>query len=597
MLLHFHPSFRLTFAVIGFFALTFLPDAAAQTTAAEWAEAGRLARLDYARQVICYTQALRKEPQNHAYLTARGDALTMQHRYAEAKTDFDAALKIDPDYPWALVRRATVQRELGQYASALVDLQHAVEVGTDDHEAYCQMAETYLAAKAADRAAAAAQKAIELKPDNLRGWNQLLHVCQVQHQPSKILRVAAQILLINPRHAPAYAAQGAIYAQQRDTSRAVAAFEKAVSCAPNDYLSMLALGDTRVAQHRCKEAFDWYDRASRAHPGDADILRRRKQAEQCKSQSRQVPERKVSSLAEHGGGCLLDTKPALPNSYEEYLEKLYGTMTVAARVDLSYFIDRIADQGKQGSCVAQTLAYLKKFQEKQETKRFRDFSASFIYNQLNEGRDSGLYVEGALRFLQEHGTCLASTMSYSAADFKTQPTESAFHEALTFRIASFQRLYSLKEVKYQLGMRNVVVGSFNLDEDFCDLGSDEIWNKVGERIPGQRYGHAMLIVGFDDERRAVKVVNSWGLRWSSNGFAWISYDIFNRVQTGLFIAKDMPNYTDSLKTIDTTLTPSFPKLPETKPYLPKPETSVWRVALLLLGIWLLKRNWRSTNHE
>jgi C1A family cysteine protease len=37
-------------------------------------------------------------------------------------------------------------------------------------------------------------------------------------------------------------------------------------------------------------------------------------------------------------------------------------------------------------------------------------------------------------------------------------------------------------------------------------------------------GHAILIVGWDDSRRAWRIRNSWGSGWCDGGYAWLSYD-------------------------------------------------------------------------
>lgn len=38
-------------------------------------------------------------------------------------------------------------------------------------------------------------------------------------------------------------------------------------------------------------------------------------------------------------------------------------------------------------------------------------------------------------------------------------------------------------------------------------------------------GHAMPIVGYDDARGAVRLLNSWGLLWGDGGYAWLSYAV------------------------------------------------------------------------
>ena len=55
-----------------------------------------------------------------------------------------------------------------------------------------------------------------------------------------------------------------------------------------------------------------------------------------------------------------------------------------------------------------------------------------------------------------------------------------------------------------------------------------------EDAPG--IGHAMLVTGYDDARRAFRIQNSWGREWGDGGYAWYSYDLWLRsVQVGFVI--------------------------------------------------------------
>jgi hypothetical protein len=47
--------------------------------------------------------------------------------------------------------------------------------------------------------------------------------------------------------------------------------------------------------------------------------------------------------------------------------------------------------------------------------------------------------------------------------------------------------------------------------------------QVTEKTAG---GHAMVAVGYDDRRRAIRVQNSWGTDFADGGFFWMSYDAF-----------------------------------------------------------------------
>jgi hypothetical protein len=41
----------------------------------------------------------------------------------------------------------------------------------------------------------------------------------------------------------------------------------------------------------------------------------------------------------------------------------------------------------------------------------------------------------------------------------------------------------------------------------------------------------MCIVGYDDDRRAFRIVNSWGEHWGEDGFMWLAYDLFPELNT------------------------------------------------------------------
>jgi outer membrane protein assembly factor BamB len=49
--------------------------------------------------------------------------------------------------------------------------------------------------------------------------------------------------------------------------------------------------------------------------------------------------------------------------------------------------------------------------------------------------------------------------------------------------------------------------------------------------PSPPADHAVLIVGWDDAKRAWKIKNSWGTKWGSGGFAWVAYGAY-QIGTG-----------------------------------------------------------------
>jgi hypothetical protein len=65
------------------------------------------------------------------------------------------------------------------------------------------------------------------------------------------------------------------------------------------------------------------------------------------------------------------------------------------------------------------------------------------------------------------------------------------------------------------------------------VGGGSMWKDPN----GKNTGHVMLIVGYDDARKAVRIQNSWGKKWGEKGFVWMAYDALEKLAqgTGVYI--------------------------------------------------------------
>lgn len=48
----------------------------------------------------------------------------------------------------------------------------------------------------------------------------------------------------------------------------------------------------------------------------------------------------------------------------------------------------------------------------------------------------------------------------------------------------------------------------------------------------------MCVVGYDDSKKAVKIINSWGTSWGINGYGWISYDLIKNQSLEAYVMTD-----------------------------------------------------------
>jgi cathepsin K len=252
------------------------------------------------------------------------------------------------------------------------------------------------------------------------------------------------------------------------------------------------------------------------------------------------------------------------------LDSILPDLNLPQNFDLSSLMPPVRSQGGQGSCVSfATTYYLKSYQEKVQNKY--DFityddvmSPAFVYNFSKSIGDcnTGSCIENALYVLKTKGTNTWSEFPYNPFNCNKKPSVALMESALKHRISKSYKVNSfvkdnqnykfLDIAKTLIYQENPIIIAIKIDRNFVDnlpKRADNLY--VYERFDYEKnYGnHAMLIVGYNDELKAFKVVNSWGTGWGDKGYCWISYDFFReptdlKFQSGIlgaYIAYDKPN--------------------------------------------------------
>jgi hypothetical protein len=221
-------------------------------------------------------------------------------------------------------------------------------------------------------------------------------------------------------------------------------------------------------------------------------------------------------------------------------------------VDLSVNLPPPGNQGRQNSCVGWTVAYaLKSYHERVEERiSFLDssgrlnlqrvFSPAFIYNQINNGRDGGSSFISALNLLSNQGAATWADIPYNESDYLSRPSPAVISSARRYRIDYWRRVNvrDVKEVKAQLNAGYPVMAGVKTDEGFNNAGRGFTWRGTSGQIRG---AHAILLIGYDDNRQALKLINSYGTEWGDSGYGWVDYVHFTRVASEGYVAKDAVN--------------------------------------------------------
>lgn len=260
---------------------------------------------------------------------------------------------------------------------------------------------------------------------------------------------------------------------------------------------------------------------------------------------------------------------ALPNpSNAAFIQapSISGGGTRPSRYDLTQKMPPVdpVGQGTQNSCVSWALAYATfsyydhkvnntNFYSGSQINRTSVFSPSFIYNQINNGVDKGSNFWDAINLMKSSGVATWNAMPYNNTDFTTQPNNQQLTEAANHKIAYGFIIEPINDaniakIKDYVSTDNPVIIRVLPDDNMNNYSNtDTIWSSVGQNQG--TFGHAMVIVGYDDSKSAFKVQNSYGTTYKANGFLWITYSNLKAVSTEAYIIKPSASNSSATKII------------------------------------------------
>lgn len=202
-------------------------------------------------------------------------------------------------------------------------------------------------------------------------------------------------------------------------------------------------------------------------------------------------------------------------------------------VDLKEMWGDVLDQGDLGSCVANAVAGAIRHTRKKNNLTVYDPSRLFIYffarrlDGTPPTEDAGTFIRSGFKAVNKHKVCSERNWPYKISEFSVEPNENAQKAARQHRTFSYLSLDGTpEEIKHSLASGYPVVFGTDVYRSFmtktvAQTGIVPIPDKQKEQRLG---GHAMAIVGYDDETKFYHVANSWGADWGIKGFCMIPYD-------------------------------------------------------------------------
>jgi hypothetical protein len=227
----------------------------------------------------------------------------------------------------------------------------------------------------------------------------------------------------------------------------------------------------------------------------------------------------LQSKAEFG---ILETK-----KFDEYLRTIEGVGNSARELlteqSLKSYMMPPRKIGTSGRSSDYALASTLEFYVNLNSNYKDNLSPDYI--RLNTTKPS---IEESLVWLAGTGTVSAAIMNYET---NTIPT--SVYSAQKFKIKNYLKLFNssaigqqkIYEIKKSIMRGYPVIVELQVNTAFKTLKETRFWRPLeGDQKPlDPQY---LVVVGYDEERKALELLNCQGREWGNGGYIWISYDDF-----------------------------------------------------------------------
>jgi len=226
-------------------------------------------------------------------------------------------------------------------------------------------------------------------------------------------------------------------------------------------------------------------------------------------------------------------KRDLPDHRDQY--KIYKDFTEQSYVkvnDLRSKCPPIYDQGKLGSCTANAIAAafeyndLKKYPDNpvMPSRLFIYYNERYMENTVNT--DAGASIRDGMKTLNYNGVCPEIEWPYDIEYFKVCPSQFCYDLAYQYRSIDYKRVkQDLDQLKKCIDDDYLIISGISVFDSFESENVSETgyiqFPKSNESFLG---GHAVLLVGYDDNSEHFILRNSWGEQWGDKGYGYIPYD-------------------------------------------------------------------------
>ncbi|HOQ17889.1 tetratricopeptide repeat protein [Methanothermobacter thermautotrophicus] len=203
-----------------------------------------------------------------AMITRRADILFDSGKFSKSELCYTAALRIDPNDVYILNRLGDNLTRLGRFDEALENYRRAIMIEPENPYIWNNMAITLLNAGRVDEALEASERALKIKHDpDLLYWRGVM--LEVAGKPLEALESYERSLEIDPRNAEVWTARGNLLSDLGRMEEAIESYNSALELALEDEQDPNVWnrkGNALLELERFNEALECYRRAIEMEP-------------------------------------------------------------------------------------------------------------------------------------------------------------------------------------------------------------------------------------------------------------------------------------------------------------------------------------------
>lgn len=224
-------------------------------------------------------------------------------------------------------------------------------------------------------------------------------------------------------------------------------------------------------------------------------------------------------------------KPDIPDHRDVAFKVTKRLAVLPQHVDLRPGMPPVYDQGYLGSCTANALAAAFEYDQRKQkvpewtpSRLFIYYMERFIEHTIKE--DAGAQIRDGAKVLAKYGVCAETHWPYDVNKFAVKPDVEDYKLASQSQVLRYARVAQEEDAVLQvLAQGYPVTFGFTC---YSNIDNPEVARTGILGMPGKKDkmegGHAVLLVGYDRDKRTFLVRNSWGTGWGEGGYFWMPFE-------------------------------------------------------------------------